>query len=58
MVALCLVILAIICLVNLRGIKESGVAFALPTLLFILTLGITLVIGAYKAANVISQRNG
>src|SRR5689334_1605209 len=29
--ALCLFILALIALVNLRGVKESGLAFALPT---------------------------
>src|SRR4051795_13119877 len=34
----CLVILALITLVNLRGTKESGVAFSLPTYLFIVSL--------------------
>lgn len=35
---LCLVILAAITLVNLRGTKESGIALAVPTYLFIATL--------------------
>src|SRR5580658_8954185 len=46
---LCLVILVMITIVNLRGIRESGVAFALPTYLFVGTLGITLGIGIVKA---------
>src|SRR3954470_23150262 len=33
--ALCLAILALITLVNLRGVRESGVAFAVPTYLFV-----------------------
>lgn len=48
MVALCLGILILIAFVNLRGIGESGVAFALPTYLFILTLFGILVIGLVK----------
>ena len=47
---LCLATLFIIAIVNLRGIKESGVAFALPTYAFIATLGGTIVIGLVKAA--------
>ena len=35
---LCLGILALIALVNLRGVRESGVAFVLPTYLFVLCL--------------------
>ncbi len=45
---LCLVILAIITLVNLHGIRESGVAFILPTYLFVGTLGIVIAIGLAK----------
>ena len=45
---LCLVILAIITLVNLHGVRESGVAFILPTYLFAVTLGITIAIGLAK----------
>src|ERR1700709_2110186 len=36
--ALCLVILAVLTIVNLRGVKDTGAAFLLPTLLFIGTL--------------------
>ena len=47
--ALCLLILAILTLVNLRGIRESGAAFILPTYLFVGCLGLTLIIGLAKA---------
>lgn len=42
-------ILLFVTLVNLRGVRESGLAFAIPTYLFIFTLGAVLVIGIYKA---------
>ena len=45
---LCLAILAAITLVNLRGSKESGLAFAVPTYLFLGSLGIILVLGVGK----------
>ncbi len=45
---LCLVVLAAVTLVNLRGTKESGLALALPTYLFILGLGGMLLFGAVK----------
>lgn len=48
MVAMCLLILALITLVNLRGIKESGVMFALPTYFFVGTLFATICIGLFK----------
>ncbi len=47
---LCLVILALITLVNLHGIRESGVAFIVPTYLFVGTLGIVMAIGLAKTA--------
>lgn len=37
-----------IMLVNLRGVKESGAAFAFPTYFFIITLFITVGVGLYK----------
>jgi amino acid transporter len=46
---LCLGILVLITLVNLRGVRESGLAFALPTYLFVGCLGSVLVIGLLKA---------
>ena len=48
--ALCLGILALLTLVNLRGIKEAGVVFILPTYLFVATLALTLVLGLVRAA--------
>ncbi len=46
---LCLGILVLITIVNLRGVRESGLAFALPTYLFIGTLLVVLAIGVVKA---------
>jgi len=45
---LCLVILLLITLVNLRGVRETGALFMIPTYLFVGTLLITLVIGIIK----------
>jgi amino acid transporter len=42
---LCLLILVVIALVNMRGVKESGFAFMLPTFLFVGTLLITILVG-------------
>ncbi len=44
---LCLVILVAITLVNLRGTKESGLALAVPTYLFIVSLLFILAVGAW-----------
>jgi amino acid transporter len=46
---LCLAILALITLVNLRGVRESGVAFMVPTYLFIVSLLMVLALGLLKA---------
>ena len=46
--ALCLLILAILAIVNLRGVKDTGAAFLLPTLLFIGTLLTLIGVGVYK----------
>ena len=46
--ALCLVILAILALVNMRGVKDTGTAFIFPTFLFIGTLLTLVVVGVYK----------
>ncbi len=45
---ICLAILGLITLVNLRGVRESGVAFLVPTYLFIVTLLAVLAIGLVK----------
>jgi hypothetical protein len=44
------VILALITVVNLRGVRESGLAFVVPTYLFVVSLLLVLVIGTVKAA--------
>ncbi len=46
---LCLLILALIVIVNLRGVKESGFVFMLPTFLFVGTLLATVVVGILHA---------
>jgi amino acid transporter len=46
---LCLVILLLLTIVNLRGIRESGMTFLLPTYLFVATLVTVVVVGAVKA---------
>jgi amino acid transporter len=46
---LCLAILVLITMVNLRGVRESGLAFVVPTYLFIGTLLIVIAIGMVKA---------
>ncbi len=47
--ALCLVTLFAISLINLRGLRESGIAFGIPTFAFVLTLGVVVVAGIGKA---------
>src|SRR5215468_132554 len=46
---LCLSILVLIVIVNLRGVRESGLAFVVPTYLFIASLLAVLAIGVVKA---------
>ena len=45
---ICLVILLIITMVNLRGVRETGAVFIFPTYLFIGTLLFTLILGLVK----------
>jgi amino acid transporter len=45
---MCLGILVVITIVNLRGVKDAGVAFLLPTYLFVACLGITIVGGVVR----------
>ena len=47
--ALCLAILALIAIVNLRGVRESGAAFVVPTYLFVVCLFAVIAIGVIKA---------
>jgi amino acid transporter len=46
--AFCLVILAILAIVNMRGVKDTGAAFIAPTFLFVGTLLILIGVGVYK----------
>ncbi len=48
-VALCVGILIVITILNLRGVRDSGIAFALPTFLFVGTLLITVGAGVVRA---------
>jgi amino acid transporter len=43
--SLCLAILAFLTIVNLRGIRESGLLFLLPTYLFVGSLGLVIIVG-------------
>jgi amino acid transporter len=47
-VVLCLGIIAFMMLMNLRGVKESGTAFAFPTYFFVLMSSMTVGIGLWK----------
>lgn len=46
--ALCLLILTILAVINLRGVKDTGTAFIIPTFLFIGTLLTLIGVGVYK----------
>src|SRR5207302_11057851 len=46
---LCLAILVFITVVNLRGVRESGLAFVVPTYLFVVALLAVLALGTGKA---------
>jgi amino acid transporter len=48
---ICLVILAILAIVNLRGVKDTGTAFILPTFLFVGTLLALIVVGMWKTVH-------
>jgi amino acid transporter len=48
MVSLCVGILIVITILNLRGVREAGTAFAVPTYLFVSTLLITIVAGVVR----------
>jgi amino acid transporter len=48
MLALCLGILVVITLVNLRGVRDTGVIFMAPTYLFVGSLLVAIAIGIFK----------
>jgi amino acid transporter len=47
--ALCLGILALLTLINMRGVKDTGTAFLIPTYLFVGTLLWVIAVGAVRA---------
>lgn len=47
-VALCTIFIIIITLANLRGVKESGILFSIPTYLFVVTMFLLLGVGFYR----------
>lgn len=46
---ICLAILLLLTIVNLRGVRETGVAFLIPTYLFVGTLLVVIGVGLFKA---------
>jgi amino acid transporter len=48
---ICLVILALLAMVNLRGVKDTGTAFILPTFLFVGSLLALIGVGMWKAVH-------
>jgi len=49
MLGLCLLILVLITVVNLRGLRESSLTFGVPTYVFIVSLVGVLILGAFQA---------
>jgi len=49
-VSICVGILAVVTIINLRGVREAGVTFMLPTYLFVATLLITIAGGLLRVA--------
>jgi amino acid transporter len=48
-VAMCLILIVLLTLANLRGLKESGRLFAAPTYIYIVSLGALVVIGLLRS---------
>ncbi len=46
---ICLIILAILSIVNLRGVREAGVLFIAPTYFFIVCISVALIIGIIRS---------
>jgi len=47
--SICLVILGLLAIVNLRGVKDTGAAFIIPTFLFVASLLVVIGVGAFRA---------
>ncbi|HUB25271.1 MAG TPA: APC family permease [Tepidisphaeraceae bacterium] len=45
---LCLIVLATLTCVNLRGVKESGLAFVTPVIVFVVCVAVTIVVGIVR----------
>jgi amino acid transporter len=56
-VEICLAFLAILTLGNLRGIRESGNIFAVPTYFFVVSVALLLVVGLYRYVAAASCRS-
>jgi amino acid transporter len=48
MLLLCLLVLAFLAMVNMRGVKDTGAAFMVPTFLFVSTVLITVAVGVAR----------
>jgi amino acid transporter len=48
---LCLLVLALLTIVNMRGVHDTGVVFMIPTYLFTLTLLIVIVVGGWQTVH-------
>jgi amino acid transporter len=48
-VFLCLLSIAILAIVNLRGVRESGAAFSVPTYVFVVMMVLLIAYGGYRA---------
>lgn len=49
MLPLCLALLVLLTIINLRGLREAGLLFSAPTYLFVLALGGVLLVGVIRA---------
>ncbi len=49
--ALCLIILLVLAIVNMRGVRDTGAVFMLPTLLFIGTLSLMVAVGIWRVVH-------
>ena len=49
-VIMAVAIIAFITIINLRGVKESGSLFSIPTYFFLVMMGLTLAVGFYRYA--------
>jgi amino acid transporter len=46
--SICLGILVLLAIINMRGVRDTGIAFMAPTFLFVGTLMVTILVGMYK----------